>query len=52
VLLLLPPPFIIPLFMRKDDTEEKRYVNNTLALYSLVSIAIFAVYFILNPTLG
>ena len=52
VLLLLPPPFIIPLFMRKDDIEEKRYVNNTLELYSLVSIAIFAVYFVLNPTLG
>jgi malate permease and related proteins len=51
VLLILPPPFIIPLFMRKDVIEEKHYVNNTLALYSLVSITIFAVYFALTPTL-
>ncbi len=52
VLMILPPPFIIPLFMRKDATEEKRYVNNTLALYSIVSITIFAIYFIFNPSLG
>ena len=51
VLLILPPPFIIPLFMKKEATQEKRYVNNTLALYTLVSIAIFAVYFVFNPTL-
>jgi len=51
VLMILPPPFIIPLFMRKDDAEEKRYVNNTLALYTLVSIAIFIVYFAFNPYL-
>lgn len=51
VLTILPPPFIIPLFMRKNSVDEKRYVNNTLALYSLVSIAIFAVYFAFNPNL-
>ena len=52
VLMMMPPPFIIPLFMRQDTDTEIRYVNNTLALYTLVSIAIFAVYFVLNPTLG
>jgi hypothetical protein len=51
VLMILPPPFIVPLFMRKDAVKEKHYVNNALALYSLVSIAIFAVYFALTPTL-
>jgi predicted permease len=52
VLMIMPPPFIIPLFMRRDAVDEKRYVNNTLALYSLASIAIFAVYFVMNPYLG
>ncbi|MBE2222859.1 MAG: AEC family transporter [Anaerolineae bacterium] len=52
VLMIMPPPFIIPLFMRKDSSTEVRYVNNTLALYSLVSIVIFALYFVLNPTIG
>jgi len=51
VLMILPPPFIIPLFMRKNDVDEKRYVNNTLALYTLASIAIFIVYFAFNPYL-
>jgi hypothetical protein len=50
-LLILPPPFIIPLFMRPELLEEKRYVNNVLTLYTVVSILLFAVYFILNPTL-
>jgi predicted permease len=52
VLMIMPPPFIIPLFMCQDAGPERRYVNNTLALYTLVSIAIFAIYFVLNPTLG
>jgi hypothetical protein len=52
VLMMMPPPFIIPLFMRKEAVAEQRYVNNTLALYTLVSIIIFAIYFVLNPTLG
>lgn len=50
-LLVLPPPFIIPLFMRPELLEEKRYVNNVLTLYTVVSIFLFAGYFILNPTL-
>jgi predicted permease len=50
-LLVLPPPFIIPLFMRPELLEEKRYVNNVLTLYTVVSIILFTVYFILNPTL-
>ncbi len=50
-LLVLPPPFIIPLFMRPELLSEKRYVNNVLTLYTIVSIILFAGYFILNPTL-
>jgi len=50
-LLILPPPFIVPLYMRGDMPDERRYINNVLTVYTLVSIAIFAVYFILNPEL-
>ena len=48
-LLILPPPFIIPLFMRQDMPDEKRYVNNALMLYTVVTVAVFVVYFALNP---
>lgn len=52
VLLILPPPFIIPLFMRRDAAEERRYVNNVLAVYTVVTIVVFTIYFVLNPVLG
>jgi len=50
-LLILPPPFIVPLYMPANQPEERRYVNNVLMLHTVVSLAIFAVYFILNPAL-
>jgi predicted permease len=50
-LLILPPPFIIPLYMKPDAADEKRYVNNVLTLYTVVTIVLFAVYFIANPQL-
>ncbi|MCB8984942.1 MAG: AEC family transporter [Ardenticatenaceae bacterium] len=48
-LLILPPPFIIPIFMRQDLPQEKHYVNNALMLYTLVTVGVFVVYFVLNP---
>ncbi|MBN1122053.1 MAG: hypothetical protein JXJ17_13315 [Anaerolineae bacterium] len=50
-LLVLPPPFIIPLYMRSGDEDERRYVNNVLALHTVVSLIIFTVYLILNPVI-
>lgn len=50
-LLVLPPPFIIPLYMKAGLPDERRYVNNVLTLYTVVSIALFTVYFVLNPEL-
>lgn len=47
-LLVLPPPFIIPLYMRPGDEDERRYVNNVLALHTIVSLIIFTVYLILS----
>lgn len=49
-LLILPPPFIVPLYMPADVPDERRYVNNVLMLHTVVSIAIFAIYFALNST--
>ena len=50
-LLILPPPFIIPLYMRRGLIEERRYVNNVLMGYTVVSLVLFAAYFIANPQL-
>ncbi|MFW5728548.1 MAG: hypothetical protein ACOCYG_02705 [Spirochaetota bacterium] len=49
---VLPPPYIVPLFMRKDLTEERVYANNVLSVYTAISLVVFIVYFALNPTLG
>jgi hypothetical protein len=48
-LFILPPPFIIPLYVRPDLIDEKRYINNVLTLYTIVSIIIFTIYLALNP---
>jgi len=50
-LLVLPPPFIVPLYMKEGLPDERRTINNVLTLYTVVSIAIFTVYFVLNPEL-
>jgi len=50
-LLVLPPPFIIPLYMRPELTDEKSYVNNVLALYTIFSIVIYIVYYIFYQVL-
>jgi hypothetical protein len=47
-LLVLPPPFIIPLYMRPELLEEKRYVNNVLALYTVFSVLIYIAYFFIT----
>lgn len=50
-LLVLPPPFIVPLYMRAGIPHERRYINNLLTLYTIVTIVIFTIYFSLNPTI-
>jgi malate permease and related proteins len=51
-LLILPPPFIIPLYTSASlNLEEKQYINNTLTIHTIISVAIFIIYFILNPML-
>lgn len=49
---VLPPPYIVPLFMKPGIEDEKTYVNNVLSVYTVFSLVIFVVYFVINPTLG
>jgi len=49
-LLIMPPPFIVPLYTSEQlDGEEKSYINNVLTIHTIISVFIFLVYFILNP---
>ena len=50
-LFIMPPPFIIPLFMNQEMIEERSYVNNVLMLHTIVSITLFILFFVLNPVL-
>lgn len=40
---LMPPPFVIALFLKEDDQESQQYVVNTLSLSTIVSIGLFIV---------
>ncbi len=45
-LLVLPPPFIIPLYARPDlDIQERQSINNVLTLHTILSVFIFLAYF-------
>lgn len=50
--LILPPPYVVPLFMKSDAVDERTYANNVLSVYTVVSLVIFVVYFAFNPVLG
>lgn len=47
-LMVLPPPFIIPLFIPEAKRADLTYVNNVLSVSSLVSIAVFVGYVLVN----
>jgi len=49
-LLISPPPFIVPLYAKKSlPITEKQYINNVLMVHTVISIAVFIIYFALNP---
>ena len=50
-MLILPPPFIIPLFMKAEDREERRYVNNVLTVNTAFSLLAFGIYLAFSPGL-
>lgn len=50
-LLILPPPFIVLLFLDKAGEDERAYVSNVLAVSTVVSLIAFAVYLGFTPVL-
>jgi predicted permease len=50
-LLILPPPFILSLYMKQDLKDERFRVDNTLTLHSLATIVVFIIYYSLNSKL-
>lgn len=50
-LLILPPPFILTLYMKQDRREELHSVDNTLTLHTIATICVFIVYYALNPAI-
>ncbi|MEI2726750.1 MAG: hypothetical protein V9H26_25545 [Verrucomicrobiota bacterium] len=46
---VLPPPFVIPLFMAHASAEEQRYVVNTLSLATLATLAGFTLVSVFYP---
>ena len=48
-LLILPPPFVLNLFMKQDLKAELHRVDNTLTLHTIATLIIFIVYYALNP---
>ena len=47
--LILPPPFIVPLYIPAEHTDDLTYSNNVISLYTVASIVAFLIYFALNP---
>jgi predicted permease len=51
-LLILPPPFIVPLYARSNlRNEESRFINNTLTIHTVFSVIVFLIYFALRPAI-
>ena len=46
IFFILPPPFIIPIFMDKGSPKEQAEINGVLVLYSLFSIIAFTGYYV------
>ena len=50
-LLILPPPFILTLFMDQDQKEAIHRVDSTLTLHTVVTIFVFLIYYAINPVI-
>ncbi|MBU1247406.1 MAG: AEC family transporter [Proteobacteria bacterium] len=49
-LFILPPPFILPLFMKGKESDLQR-VNSVLAVHTVVSVFLFIGFLAMNPVL-
>jgi hypothetical protein len=48
--MILPPPFIIPLYIHENNLEDMRFANNTLTMHTVATIVVFITY--LHVTTG
>ncbi|HAK44383.1 MAG TPA: hypothetical protein DCO79_00450 [Spirochaeta sp.] len=46
---LLPPPYIIPIYVPDEHKEENVFLSNTIMLYTLFSLAVFVVILFIKP---
>ena len=46
---ILPPPFIIPIYVPDSHREENIFLSNTIMLYTLISLAVFVTVLFINP---
>ncbi len=49
-LMVLPPPYIVPLFIPPGRRADLEYCNNVLSLYSLATVAVFVSYVVLGSS--
>ncbi|MFP4211155.1 MAG: AEC family transporter [Alkalispirochaeta sp.] len=47
--LILPPPFIVPLYLPEREREDLSFANNVLSVYTVFSVAVFILYIALRP---
>lgn len=47
-LMVMPPPFIVPLFIPTSRRADAEYCNNVLSVYSLFSVVVFVSYVMLT----
>jgi hypothetical protein len=40
--LILPPPFIIPIFLPKSAVEQNKFLNNAIVLHTIISLVLYA----------
>ncbi len=50
-LLILPPPFILTLFMDQSLERERHRIDSTLTLHTIATIFIFIIYYAFNPVI-
>ena len=49
VITLLPPPFIIPIYIREDLQEENRFFTGCIVFYTLVSLGLYVLFLFFFP---
>lgn len=47
-MIIMPPPFIIPLFINEKEMETRKYIYNTLSLSTIISISVFIIFTIIG----